>query len=125
MRDSNPRPLARHASALPTELIARGAVTLANATQAPGATAARSLWQNRAEPSGQEVAMPTSFAEALRPLVRTLLGGEPTVPIRFWDGSVIGPHGDAAATIVVKSRRALRRLLYQPNELGLSRAYVA
>ena len=44
--------------------------------------------------------------------------------IRCWDGSTVG---DAAspATIVISSPRAVRRLLWSPNELGLGRAYVA
>jgi cyclopropane-fatty-acyl-phospholipid synthase len=44
--------------------------------------------------------------------------------VRWWDGSEVR-YGDPAATIVVRSPHALRRLLYQPNELGLSRAFVA
>jgi cyclopropane-fatty-acyl-phospholipid synthase len=62
-------------------------------------------------------------AEIARPLVDQLLGGEPPIPIRFWDGSALGPPG-ALATIVVRSRRALRQIAWQPNELGLGRAYV-
>jgi cyclopropane-fatty-acyl-phospholipid synthase len=44
--------------------------------------------------------------------------------VRWWDGSETR-NGDPDATIVVRSPHALRRLLYQPNELGLSRAFVA
>ena len=45
------------------------------------------------------------------------------VRLRAWDGSVAGPEG--APTVVVRSRRALRRLVWAPGELGLARAYVA
>ncbi|MGH3244357.1 MAG: SAM-dependent methyltransferase, partial [Spirillospora sp.] len=50
---------------------------------------------------------------------------EVELPIRVlaWDGSSIGPSG--APAFVVRHRRALRRLLWKPGELGLVRAYVA
>ncbi len=79
-----------------------------------------------------------SVAAAPAPLVHRLLGAEPPVALRCWDGSTLGPAGpapegpggsgrpdDAATTIVVRSPEALRRLLYAPGQLGLSRAYVA
>jgi cyclopropane-fatty-acyl-phospholipid synthase len=43
--------------------------------------------------------------------------------VRAWDGSEAGPSG--APALVVRRRRALRRLLYRPGELGLARAWVA
>lgn len=47
------------------------------------------------------------------------------LPIRVvaWDGSAIGPAG--APAFVIRHRRALRRLLWKPGELGFVRAYVA
>jgi cyclopropane-fatty-acyl-phospholipid synthase len=45
------------------------------------------------------------------------------VQLRAWDGSLAGP--DDAPVVVVRSRRALRRLAWAPGELGLGRAYVA
>jgi cyclopropane-fatty-acyl-phospholipid synthase len=45
------------------------------------------------------------------------------VRLRAWDGSEAGPEG--APAILVRSRRALRRLAWAPGELGLGRAYVA
>ncbi len=65
-----------------------------------------------------------SVAEGVRPLLASLLGPDPTVPFRFWDGSRLGPE-TADACVVVRSPRALRRLLYAPGELGVARAYVA
>jgi cyclopropane-fatty-acyl-phospholipid synthase len=63
-------------------------------------------------------------ASQLEPLVRTLVPGGLPITIKAWDGSTLGP-GDAAATVVINSPTALRRLMWAPNELGLGRAYVA
>ena len=46
------------------------------------------------------------------------------VHLRCWAGSEAGPP-DAAARVEFRNRRALRRVLWAPNELGLSRAYVS
>jgi cyclopropane-fatty-acyl-phospholipid synthase len=62
-------------------------------------------------------------AAELRPLVRKLIGDAP-VRLEFWDGSSLGP-GDAKGTVRVKSPRAVRRVIWAPNELGPGRAYVA
>ncbi|MEE4544288.1 cyclopropane-fatty-acyl-phospholipid synthase family protein [Streptomyces sp. V4-01] len=43
--------------------------------------------------------------------------------VRAWDGSEAGPPG--APVLVLRRRRALRRLLWRPGELGLARAWVA
>ncbi|MEV7993439.1 cyclopropane-fatty-acyl-phospholipid synthase family protein [Streptomyces sp. NPDC086077] len=52
------------------------------------------------------------------------VGGTPLpVRIRAWDGSQAGPPD--TPVIVVRNRRALRRLLWKPGELGLARAWVA
>jgi cyclopropane-fatty-acyl-phospholipid synthase len=67
---------------------------------------------------------PDTVADAMRPVVHSILGGDPGIKIRFWDGSSIGPD-HARTTMAVQSPHALRRLLYQPNELGFGRAYVA
>ena len=82
-------------------------------------------------------------AEALLPLVHHLCGGDPPLRMRFWDGSGLAPATDPGAagrgaadprrdpaasdgaTIVISSPNAVRRILWQPNELGLARAYVA
>ncbi|MCF6507585.1 class I SAM-dependent methyltransferase [Blastococcus sp. MG754426] len=56
-------------------------------------------------------------------LARTLLGAPLPLSVRCWDGSesVV----DGAPTLVVRNRRALRRLVFAPGELGLARAYVS
>ncbi|HEU5267818.1 MAG TPA: cyclopropane-fatty-acyl-phospholipid synthase family protein [Jatrophihabitans sp.] len=63
-----------------------------------------------------------SVADRLATLLHATLGIELPVRLRAWDGSETGPAG--APAVVVRSRRALRRLLWAPNELGLARAYV-
>lgn len=62
-------------------------------------------------------------ASRLNRLAEQLLGTPFPVRIRAWDGSQAGPP-DAPA-LVVRNRRALRRLLWKPGELGLARAWVA
>ncbi|MFF3291792.1 class I SAM-dependent methyltransferase [Streptomyces sp. NPDC003023] len=59
----------------------------------------------------------------LSTLAQDLLGDPLPVRIRAWDGSEAGPPG--APVFVVRHRRALRRLLWRPGELGLARAWVA
>ncbi|NEY36639.1 methyltransferase domain-containing protein [Streptomyces sp. PRKS01-65] len=62
-------------------------------------------------------------APRLKGLVEQMLGTPLPVRIRAWDGSQAGPPG--APVLVVRDRRALRRLLWKPGELGLARAWVA
>lgn len=45
------------------------------------------------------------------------------VRVRAWDGSESGPA--TSPVVVLRSPRALRRLLWRPGELGLARAYVS
>lgn len=59
----------------------------------------------------------------LTALAQELLGEPLPVRIRAWDGSESGPP--EAPALVFRSRRALRRLLWKPGELGLARAWVA
>ncbi|HVV13804.1 cyclopropane-fatty-acyl-phospholipid synthase family protein [Amycolatopsis sp.] len=63
-------------------------------------------------------------ASAVHALVRVVLGSELPLQIRCWDGSEAGPP-DAPVRLVLRRRRALRRLLWAPNELGLARAFVS
>jgi cyclopropane-fatty-acyl-phospholipid synthase len=69
------------------------------------------------------MAKDVSVAERLVPLLERVIGGPLPLRVRGWDGSEIGPP-DAPA-VIVRSPRAIRRLLWQPNDLGLGRAYVA
>ncbi len=63
-------------------------------------------------------------ASRLEPVVNAALGTDLPVRIDCWDGSSIGPP-DAAMAVRFASRRALRHLVWAPNELGFARAYVA
>ena len=60
----------------------------------------------------------TEIAEALAPFV----GGALPVHLTAWDGSAAGPSD--APRVVLRSPRALRRLLRHPGELGAAQAYV-
>ncbi|MEV0442271.1 cyclopropane-fatty-acyl-phospholipid synthase family protein [Streptomyces spectabilis] len=62
-------------------------------------------------------------ASRLKNIAEQVLGARLPVRIRAWDGSEAGPPG--APVLVVRHRRALRRLLWKPGELGLARAWVA
>ena len=65
----------------------------------------------------------TTTASKLQSLLEALLQTPLPVRIRAWDGSSAGPAD--APVLIVRHRRALRRLMWQPNDLGLARAYVA
>ncbi|TDD69214.1 class I SAM-dependent methyltransferase [Actinomadura rubrisoli] len=74
--------------------------------------------------------MHDGVASRLAPLLtKIMLGegreaaGELPIQVRAWDGSSVGPPG--APAFVIRHRRALRRLLWKPGEMGLARAYVA
>ncbi|WP_305788497.1 class I SAM-dependent methyltransferase [Symbioplanes lichenis] len=62
-------------------------------------------------------------AHKLIDLLENLLQAPLPVRLRAWDGSEAGPPD--APVLVVRHRRALRRLMWQPTELGLARAYVS
>ncbi|WP_269855755.1 SAM-dependent methyltransferase [Streptomyces sp. RPT161] len=62
-------------------------------------------------------------AVRLLALAEGALGAPLPLRIRAWDGSEAGPPD--APVLVLRHRRALRRLLWKPGELGLARAWVA
>ncbi|MFJ9811463.1 class I SAM-dependent methyltransferase [Streptomyces sp. NPDC101158] len=62
-------------------------------------------------------------ASRLTALAEDVLGAKLPVRLRAWDGSESGPAG--GPVLIVRDRRALRRLLWKPGELGLARAWVA
>lgn len=62
-------------------------------------------------------------ASRLRSLSERMLGAPLPLRIRAWDGSQAGPPG--APALVIRNRRALRRMLFKPGELGMARAWVA
>ncbi|MFB8076932.1 class I SAM-dependent methyltransferase [Streptomyces sp. NPDC056013] len=61
-------------------------------------------------------------ADRLAQLLGHFLPGPLPVRIRAWDGSQTGP--DDAPLVILRAPEALRRLLWQPGELGLAEAYV-
>jgi cyclopropane-fatty-acyl-phospholipid synthase len=65
-----------------------------------------------------------AVADIVEPLVRASLGDGLPVRVDYWDGSSSGP-ADAPLHARFRSRRALRRLVWAPNELGFARAYVS
>ncbi len=64
-------------------------------------------------------------ATALRRLFVDILGPEPPIAIRAWDGTRLGPDDPKVTTLHVRSPDALRRIVTCPGELGFARAYVA
>ena len=65
-----------------------------------------------------------SVVDFVGPLVRAGLGAGVPVRVRCWDGSELGPP-DAPVQLTFTSPRALRRMLWAPNQLGFARAYVS
>jgi cyclopropane-fatty-acyl-phospholipid synthase len=66
--------------------------------------------------------MAGTVAQGLVPLVGAVFGEELPLRLRAWDGSEVGPRG--TPVVVLRRRRALRRIIWQPDEVGLARAYV-
>src|ERR1700710_505336 len=81
-------------------------------TAAPETTSTRRTAPARAGGVAAEL------ASAARPFV----GGALPVRLRAWDGSEAGPAD--APLVELRSRDAVRRLLWHPGELGAAQAYV-
>ncbi|GHH50870.1 cyclopropane-fatty-acyl-phospholipid synthase [Lentzea cavernae] len=62
-------------------------------------------------------------AGQLAGMAERVLGAPVPIGFRAWDGSTAGPQD--GTVLVIRSRDALRRLVWSPNELGLARAYVS
>ncbi|MFC4494220.1 class I SAM-dependent methyltransferase [Streptomyces ovatisporus] len=65
----------------------------------------------------------TDVAPRLVALAERVLEEPLPIRVRAWDGSEAGPPG--APVLRIRHRRALRRILWSPGELGLARAWVA
>jgi cyclopropane-fatty-acyl-phospholipid synthase len=63
-------------------------------------------------------------ADTLRPVIDASFGASIPLDFEFWDGSKL-TAAESSATMRFNSPDAIRRVLWMPNELGLSRAYVA
>jgi cyclopropane fatty-acyl-phospholipid synthase-like methyltransferase/DUF1365 family protein len=72
---------------------------------------------------GSKVRDRRGAAAALSELVRQVTTADLPVAVRAWDGSKAGPS--VGPVVVIKSRRALRRMLASPGELGFARAFVS
>ncbi len=66
----------------------------------------------------------TPAASSVAALVAGVVGADPPVSFECWDGSRLGPD-EAAATVVIRSREALRRIVTARGELGFGRAWVS
>jgi cyclopropane-fatty-acyl-phospholipid synthase len=62
-------------------------------------------------------------ADRIVVILERVLGAPVPLRIRAWDGSVAGAAD--GPTLLINSRRALRRVLWQPDEVGLGRAWVS
>lgn len=65
----------------------------------------------------------SDVADAVGPLIELLVGRVP-IHFDFWDGSNWGPK-DGIGSVHLRSKEALRHLLWSPGELGMARAFVA
>ncbi|MBF6317209.1 class I SAM-dependent methyltransferase [Nocardia cyriacigeorgica] len=63
-----------------------------------------------------------SVAARLESVLRPVLRGPLPVRLIAWDGSSAGPSD--APTVILRSPRALRRVLWHPGELGAAQGYV-
>lgn len=70
---------------------------------------------------GAKVARSAAFR--VRAIFESALAIPIPVRVRCWDGSISGPD-DSPVTVVFRHRRAIRHVLWSPNELGLVRAYI-
>ncbi|MBM7517341.1 SAM-dependent methyltransferase [Nocardioides nitrophenolicus] len=64
----------------------------------------------------------TTVAADLEQALRPFVGGDLPVRLVAWDGTTAGPVD--APVVELRSRDALRRLLWHPGELGAAQAYV-
>jgi cyclopropane fatty-acyl-phospholipid synthase-like methyltransferase/DUF1365 family protein len=76
----------------------------------------------RSQPAPSRPVAPRSAAAVVARVYRDVIGTDLPVRVQAWDASVAGPA--TGPTVVLRSRRALRRIVAQPGELGLARAYV-
>jgi cyclopropane-fatty-acyl-phospholipid synthase len=65
-----------------------------------------------------------TVADTIAPLLGAILSDRVPIEITCWDGSRVGP-AHAPVRLEIVNRRALRRLIWSPNELGFTRSYVA
>lgn len=64
------------------------------------------------------------IADQLAAGVERFLGVMLPIRLRAWDGSEAGPNDPDTPVLIIRRRRALRRIMWDPNELGMARAYI-
>ncbi|WP_259316215.1 SAM-dependent methyltransferase [Capillimicrobium parvum] len=78
--------------------------------------------------SGRSTSAPRTAAQQVRRALAAVAGGRFAAlpfPLVFWDGSVLpAAAGPADAPAIHVEREALGQLLHEPNQLGLTRAFV-
>ncbi len=70
----------------------------------------------------QPAVVSSGIAQRLEEALRPFVGGELPVRLRAWDGSEAGPADQPL--VELRSRDAVRRLMWHPGELGAAQAYV-
>ena len=75
-----------------------------------------------AQVPNRELTWPVNKAAKLLGLVEGTLDVRLPIRLRAWDGSEAGVEG--APVVVIRSKRALRHIMWKPGELGVARAYV-
>ncbi len=63
------------------------------------------------------------IAQELHGLLTRVAGSDLPLRVRAWDGSEAGPLG--APVLELRSRDAIRRMIWRPGELGAAQAYVS
>ncbi|MFB7723157.1 class I SAM-dependent methyltransferase [Nocardia sp. NPDC056100] len=66
--------------------------------------------------------MPNNKAQRLLRAAEAVAGRPVRLRLRLWDDSTAGDDGPV---VVVRDPKALRRILFRPNDLGVARAYVS
>ena len=66
----------------------------------------------------------TRVADRILSAAESLVGVPIGLRVRAWDGSTAG-YSNVPGEVVFANRRALRHILWAPNEIGLARAYIS
>jgi cyclopropane-fatty-acyl-phospholipid synthase len=66
----------------------------------------------------------STVAQTISGVIEPLFGGPLPVNVRMWDDSELFAEDPTAPTVLIASPNAIRRMLWAPGEIGLSRAYV-
>ncbi len=70
----------------------------------------------------ERIGLGAGVAQRLEEALRPFVGGDLPVRLRAWDGSEAGPVD--APLVELRSRDAVRRMVWHPGELGAAQAYV-